>query len=1036
MLSYTMNGRRSASAACAFAALCLLATGCDDSVAPAPTGHFNEGNGGDGGGGFQSGGIANDVPRVPSSAGFGNSTSPAAPGQGHEQAGDSGEEPAGSGSLGQDFYAAAAEAAPKGPAGSAVGPDGRPAEAVEKAANGYPPLATFDRSAAQSLPIPDPKATYLSIIDPAEGEMPDRAEPVEIATDGSQVDGIRFSSPAAGQVVLLTRVSEAGQPDRSRLTRYDVAAGKSVSQADLPDRAVLLDVSPDGTRALVRLTFGLTPDDRPAASQTRLDVWELSEAEGRHIVGWEPGAKEDVPPAVPVGAVFLDGDRVVTLAEDGALTLWNLAGSKAVYTVQTGGRGPLVATPGRKFVALFTGMTFGAFEAGTGAFRGLLAPPRQTLAACPEAAFSPDGLQLAAVLRRPAQSVAAWDVKTGRTAHEVDAPLGLGPGLHFGSPGYVVAGGALFDLAAKKPVWLYVENPNCRNVPVSPDRRHWAITQPAFKEPILQAVDAPTAEVASAARPAVALAPPRLGPGAALAVRLDLEGFTGDQAAFETALAKALAGVLGERGLRLDPNADLTLVIDADEQATGETISFSSVGIGADETVPAHEILLTLAIADPDEKTLWADAGRVAPTTLLARQEGKSLEAVLLEELWRSAPAAIAAEVDRSMPAYLRNTSAESVLGQTRLWAGADDVSPPGDASLAANDAERDASDLVASAPVRQPATTFSAAPSGSVRDLLVAPVHHWLVTATDDRALRFWDPRTLAKVDELKHRSGVTRMAVHPSGAQFAFGTEDGQVRLFDLGRKSAATAYEGAGGAVTAVAVTAEPTIVAGTQAGRVLRWQGNDRTKPTVIADGQAAVTGLAAVPYQNRVVATWADGTAKLVDAGTGEAVITFDVQQAGPIHGVAVSPDTRTAALATETRGAVLVSLDTGEETGRLDQGPVTAVAYKPGGLQLATASRIGRIVLWIVATEEPQERLDGAGGQVTSIVFSAEGLGVAAAVAGRRAVPVWNLSTPLQSRGAAAGNAPDGHDAPFTADDPPRPGRPVIGPRGPAAHGR
>jgi WD40 repeat protein len=1036
-----MNCRRAASAAFAFAAICVLMAGCDDSVAPAPTGQL--GDGGGGGGGFDTGAIANDVPVVRSNTGFGSGSSHAAPDQSHEQGGGSSAKPpaSGTGSLGEGFYTAAAEAAPKGPAGAAVGSDDRAAEAIEKAANDYPALATFDRSAAQSLPAPDPKATYASIVDPAEGEMPNRDEPIEIGVEGSEVDGVHFSSPAGGQVVLLTHVSEPGQPGHGRLIRYDIAKGKSASQVDLPDRAVLLDVSPDGLRALVRLTFGLNPDDRPVASQTRLDVWELTEAEGRHIVGWEPGAKEDGAAAVPIGAAFLDGDRVVTLAEDGALTLWNLAESKAVYTIQTGGRGPLLVTPGRKFVVLFTGMTFGGFEAATGAFRGLLTPPRQTLAGCRDAAFSPDGAQLAAVLRRPAQSVVAWDVKTGRTANEVDATLGLGRGLHFGSPGYVVAGGTLFDLAAKKPVWLYTENTNCRNVPVSPDRRHWAITHPTLREPGLEAVEAPTEEVATAARTAVALAAPRLGPGGALAVRLNLADFAGDEAAFETALAKSLARVLGERGLRLDAGAELTLAIDADEQTTGETISFSSVGIGADETVPAHEIALSLAVVDSEDKPLWTDTGRVTPNTLLARGEGKSLEAILLEELWRSAPAAIAAEVDRSMPAYLRNTPAESVLGQTRLWAGADNVSPPGDAPLAANNAEREnPNDLVASAPSRKPATIFSAADSGSVRDLLVAPTYHWLMTATDDRAVRFWDPRTLGKVDEVKSRTGITRMAVHPSGAQFVFGTEDGQVRLYDLARKSAAAApYEGAGGAVTAVAVTAEPTIVAGTQAGRVMAWQENDRAKPTVIADGQAAVTGLAAVPYENRVVATWADGTAKLVDAGTGEAVVTFDVQE-GPIHGVAISPDARTAALATEAGGAVLVSLETGEETGRFDQGSVTAAAYRPEGLQFATANRHGRVVLWTVATKKPRERLDGAGGQVTSIVFSAEGLGVAAAVAGRRAVPVWNLGTPVLGRGASDETESDpdsGHDAPFTAHDGPRTTRGMTGAlRGPAAHGR
>jgi len=1002
---------RASRAASALAGLCALAAaGCDDSVAPAPSGQIEGGGGGAGGGGYQTGPIANDVPRTNTGTGFGTPTTPVTPSAGHDGDGNASSASAGAS---QDFYVAASEAAPKGPAGSPVDGDDRAPETIEKAAAAYPGLVTFDRSAAQTLPAPDPNAPFASIVDPAEETSVKVEGPIELAASGADLDGARFSSPTAGQVVLLTRITEAGRPDRDRLVRYDLAKGDHPSQADLPDRAALLDVSPDGTRALVRLTFGLPPAGRPAASQTRLDVWELTEAEGRHVAGWQPGEKADGPPAVPVGAAFLDGDRVLTLTDDGVLTLWNLAESKAVYSVETGAHGPLVVTPGRKYAAVFTGKTFGAFEVETGAFRGLLASPRQTLAACREAAFSPDGAQLAAVLRRPAQSIVAWDAATGRPAREADAPLGLGRGLHFGSPGYVVAGGVLFDLAAGKPVWLYAENTNCRNLAVSPDRRHWAVTQPAFKVPILEAVEAPTEAVAAAAASAVRLAAPRLGPGDPLAVRLNVPDLAGGKAQLEAGLGKALARVLGERGIRLDPDADLTLVIDADERPTGESISFSTVGIGADEQVPAHEIALTFAVVDKKENTLWGDTGSVPPTTFLAKQEGKSLETVLVEELWRSAPAAIAVEVERAMPAYLRDTPAESVLGQTRLWAGAADVSPPGDASLAANASQSaDPNDAVASAPSRQPATTLTVAPSGTVRDLLVASAGV-VVSATDDKTVRLWNPQTQQQIDDLKHKAGVTRLAPHPSGTQFVFGTEDGQVRVFELARGSATVALDGAGGAVTAVAVTAEPTVVAGTQAGRVVRWNGAERAKPTVIADGQAAVTGLAAVPYVNRVVVTWADGAAKLIDVGTGEVLFAYDVQ-AGPVHGVAVAPDTRTAVLATETGGAVRVSLESGEELDRFDTGAVPAVAYRPEGLQLATAGRTGRIVLWNIAGKDPWGRLDGAGGQVNAIVFSTNGDGAAAVVAGRRAVPVWNLSGPTPggadelSSGAAPGAA---HDA-------------------------
>ncbi|HEX6985642.1 MAG TPA: hypothetical protein VF170_09705, partial [Planctomycetaceae bacterium] len=433
------EGRGGVSVAVAFAALAgLLLGGCNDSIAPAPTGGIE--------GGTSAQGFANEVPRIPggppisaNAAGRGSAPAHDAPVAAAPVA-NGGE--AGKPGVAESFYELAASGS-GGPAGPAVEPDERPANAVEKAAAEHPPVTVFE-PAAEPLPAPDAATPYASIVDPAEGELPARQKPVELLSGGPEVERVRFSSPAAGQVVIATRVT--GATDRTRLDRYDLATGERVSKADLPDRAELVDISPDGTRALVRMTFGLAPESRPASTQTRLDVWELTEADGRHVVGWQPGARNEGGPAVPIGAAFLDGGRVATLTDDGRLTLWDLAGRKAVYTIESGGRGPLLTTPGRKYLAVFTGTTFAAFDAATGAFRGLLTPPRPTLAACLDAAFSPDGARLAAVLRRPAQSILTWDVAAGRPEKEVDAPLGLDRGLHFGSPGYLVAGGVLFDV--------------------------------------------------------------------------------------------------------------------------------------------------------------------------------------------------------------------------------------------------------------------------------------------------------------------------------------------------------------------------------------------------------------------------------------------------------------------------------------------------------------------------------------------------------------------------------------------------------------
>lgn len=980
----------------AMIATAALLLGCTDSIAPAPTGQIE-------GGADAPRGFANEVPRsnggrpvVGGAGGTGPAERNIPQSSARETDTTSVAVTAKSGGLSDRFYEIAAEAGAGGPLGRPVEVDERAPEALDAPAANHPTLTAFE-PAVEPLPAPDSATAYASIVDPAEGESTTSRKPIGLTSGGDAIESVRFSSLAAAQVVVASRAS--GATDRTRLDKYDLSSGKLIGTVELPDRAELLDVAPDGSRVLVRLTFGLAPKSRPMSSQTRLDVWEMTEDDVRHIVGWQPGAKKSGSPAVPIGAAFIDGDRVLTVTDDGALTLWNLADAKAEYTVDASADGPLLMTPGRKYAAVFDGTTFAAFEAGTGAFRGRLTPPRPTLAACPDAAFSPDGAQLVAVLQRPAQSLLLWDVAAGRPTSEIEAPLDLERGLHFGSPGYVVAGGVLFDVDRKKPVWLYTRNANCRNVGCSPDRRHWIVMQPAFKDPVLEAIEAPTDKVASAAIEASNLTSPRLGPGDALAVRLDLTNFDGDRSPLDEAFAKELGRTLAGHGLRLDRDAKHSLVVEATEKPTGERISFNNIGDGGDEIVPTHDIEFTASLLDSAGKPLWTEAGRVPPTYFLARQKDKTLEQVLLEKLWASAPAVIAATVENSMPVYLRSMPPAAVLGQTRLWAGANDVSLPSEQAVASAESSTmpdDGDSSLDSVTSLQPTMALTAGTSG-IRDLLVTrPPLNLIVTTGDDGVARIFQPvsqsRTLKKVDDLRTEGGATKLALYPGGDRFAYGSEGGEIRVYDLVRKNVAMTLSGADGALTAVSVTWEPMLVGGTQGGRVYRWTETDRSNPEVLAEGQAQITGIAAVPYQNRVVATWADGSAKMIDVGTGQIVETYDLD-AGRIHGVAVSPDVATIAFATDSGGAVLVDLGTGEETGRLDDAPVTAVTYRPDGVHLATANRQGRIVLWNTEDQSPDRRLDGAGGKVSSIVFSPDGNGVAAAVAGRRTVPVWELKS-------------------------------------------
>ena len=902
-----------------------------------------------------------------------------------------------SGNVDPDFYAHAADVATAGPMGPSVIADSRPPHELAAALAGHPELTPFQSTSVG--PAPDRQTSYQPLVDAPDEPAPDEFEPLALPFDAGEVDGVRFSDPAVANVVIASR-HEAGRGEwRTRLWRFDLTTGELLCRAGLPDRARLLDVSPDGTRALVRFTNGLAPTRRPASTQSRLDIYDLSDEEGRHVLGWRPGAGDGEAADPPLDAAFVTEELVVSLIDGGELAVWDLAQQAALKRIETDSAGPLLLTPGRQGALVFLGSTFGLFDTATLDFRGMLEAPRPTLAHCPLAACSPDGTQLAAVLQRPAQELLVWDLASGEQSVEIPAPLNLTGTPHFVKPGYLIAGGTLFDLQKQSPVWRFIENATNSNLASSLGRRHWLVTRPALDESTLRGIDVPSDELQPLLSQPTSPLQPALAPGDALAVRLSLEGLPDDLDGFRENLARALGRMCDDHGLVLREDAEMILEIRGADRRTGESIRFNTEGGEGGEIVPAHEIELTFSVRRKnDDQPLWNGSGRVPPTFVLEEVPGLSLEQLLVRTMWRSAPEKIAKLLDESLPLHVPEVPLTEKLGSTRLWAGIDDAVLPDGRTIAmesqseTENAPKPGEYAEIDAPSRTPLLTANVA-DAPVLDVAVSPVG-MLATASRDKSFRIWRPvpqqRMLRSVDELKCPSDPTRICLIPASGDFLFGTAGGEVRRFDLARGRSIVERDSLAGAITGLAVTSEPSFVAGTDGGRILAWTESSDSEPRILAERDAKVTDIAAVPYTNRVVAAWADGVATLLDAGTGETVLTFE-PGAGAIHDASISSNAQHAAFATETGGAVIVSLLTGQERGRLGPARVSSVAFRPRSEELATGSAVGRIVLWNFKNQSPIQRFDGAGGDVSRIVFSPDGQGLTAVVAGRRSIPVWTV---------------------------------------------
>ncbi|MBL8794792.1 MAG: protein kinase [Planctomycetia bacterium] len=272
------------------------------------------------------------------------------------------------------------------------------------------------------------------------------------------------------------------------------------------------------------------------------------------------------------------------------------------------------------------------------------------------------------------------------------------------------------------------------------------------------------------------------------------------------------------------------------------------------------------------------------------------------------------------------------------------------------------------------------------VNSLAFAPDGKTLATVSDDRMAKLWD---IASGEERANveptRSNLKFVVYSPDGRLLAIGGGDRTIKLWDAASGQEAATLRGHGRTIRSIAFSADGKLLA-TGAGdpttppaqpfpgEVRLWDVASRRELRSFAGHPKPVRSVALSP-DGRVLASASDDrTVKLWDTYTGRERATLT----GHTHWVryvAFSADGKTLASASNDNTVKLWDMPSGRErlTLRGHRAGVLIVVFSPDGQTVASGSTDGTVKLWDLVTGQERAVLEGHRGSIRAVAFSPNG---------------------------------------------------------------